>query len=79
MIDAFQKGIQRGIIFFQQIEADSETKNSFFFLNSALKAKKGFKEESFSSSKLKRIQKQKIAFFLKFCTKSSSIQFDMYP
>lgn len=31
MIDAFQKGIQRGIIFFQQIEADSETKNSFFF------------------------------------------------
>lgn len=47
MIDAFQKGIQRGIIFSQQIEADSETKNSFFFL--------------------------------KFCTKSSSIQFDMYP
>lgn len=38
MIDAFQKGIQRGIIFFQQIEADSETKNSFFFKNSALKA-----------------------------------------
>lgn len=37
MIDAFQKGIQRGIIFFQQIKADSETKNSFF-LNSALKA-----------------------------------------
>lgn len=48
MIDVFQKGIQRGIIFFQQIEADSETKNSFFF-------------------------------FFKFCTKRSSIQFDMYP